>query len=670
MVCMLNHTIVEFRPHRTWRGEFGFDWLRVNDELTPGQVPGHVTGEPPYKECILGSKKSGYTKATPNAAAYNDLKTEYHKLSVNSHRAAPKDEYFIPWLNLYAEDISNQIKNDYKTRNGGADLLVPPPFEAELRLIVNVQGDTKPKELEIVFPSEYFNIKYPAGSSTGTYIQNSPITIPATGVAFAPNSPGINHDLPDTIKVKCIKEFSTDQYIDVWAHHYQHTQAEIDQLEQENKQLNDTDIPALEQEKAALEAEAQTLQEQVTTQEAQVVTQQATVSQLEAEITALEAQCAAKKTIYQTIESQLQAFSLLSDEQKQATDNPDFQKLNLPGEREKDQAKVDQLKAEVAQLEQQIAQKKAQLEAPQKQLEDMQKQLEAKKTELEEKKNQIAAKQQEIEQKQEQATKNTEEMNKMQGRSLAGKLCVCANDAKHRKSMKVLLVNVKLNIDTAVPPSIFYESTGSLRPDEEKMLYNTLYQALIYPDTTTNIMFDRSADDKFKQPTPVSSNTFINSADEVARSTAGDFLNHLRTSFRNAHPAYSADDYWPVFFFGIDGEGMGGVGWVGRKSCSVFANGQNSMLNTPSHEILHNLGLYHTHIDYDSTYTTPVDVTTSASGPWSINRNAMKYVFNFGGWDTAHPDYRLNSGTTSVISYTQNGYSTYRWHWQIMRDHL
>ena len=648
MVCKLNHTIVEFRPNRAWRGEFGFDWLRVDDELDPGQVPGHVPGEPPYKDCILGSKKSGYTSAVPNAAAYNDLKTEYHKLSVNTHRASPKDEYFIPWLNLYAEDVSNKINDDYKTKNAGVNLPVPPPFEAELRLIVNVQGDTKPKELEIVFPSEFFTIEYPTGAAAS----GSPIKIPSSAVAFAPNSPGKNYDLADTITIKCIKEFSKDQYIDVWAHHYEHNQTKLDQLEQENKQLNDTDIPALEQEVETLKTQVTGLETKITAQEAKIATAKAPVDKLLGEIAALQAQRATKSGEQLAIETQLNTNTAL----------PDAEKQNL-------QAQIERLKTEIAGIDAQIKAKTAELEAAQKQLEPLQAELDKLNTELGEKNTQIANKQTEIEEKKTQIETNKTEMDKVQGRTLAGKLCVCANDTKHRKTCKVLLVNVITNFDISSPPNPATEDKGALRPNEESMLYNTLYQALVYPEITKNITYDLSTDAKFKLPT-AGSTGFIDAHSRVTRSTAGAFLDYLRTSFKNAHPTYSANDYWPIFTFGINGEGMGGVGWVGKNPCAVFTNGQGTMLNTPSHEILHNLGLEHTHVDYDSTYTTPSKVTPSAAGTWSINKDAMKYVYRFGGWDASHPDHQANAGTTSVISYTQNGYSTYRWHWQIMRNHL
>ncbi|CAK7029137.1 hypothetical protein [Saezia sanguinis] len=648
MVCMLNHTIVEFRPNRAWRGEFGFDWLRIDDSPA-------TQHEIKYEDCILDGYKDATSDLGSSAAAYTELKKEYFKLNVNSHRVAPKNEYFVPWMNLYSKDISDKINDEYKKKSG-SDLVHKPPFEAELRLIINVQGDTKPKALEIVFPSEYFTIEYPTGAAAS----GSPITIPATGVAFAPNSPGINHDLPDTIKVKCIKEYSTNQYIDIWAHHYQHTQVEIDQLEQENKQLNDTDIPALEQEKAALEAEAQTLQEQVTTQEAQVVTQQATVSQLEAEITALEAQCAAKKTIYQTIESQLQAFSLLSDEQKQATDNPDFQKLNLPGEREKDQAKVDQLKAEVAQLEQQIAQKKTQLEAPQKQLEDMQKQLEAKKAELEEKKNQSAAKQQEIEQKQEQVTKNTEEMNKMQGKSLAGKLCVCPNNSKHRKELDIVVIKVKLDINATGVPSL----GRNLSAGESKSFYDVMYQSLIYPTFTTqrwnsttkayeDIWLDLRADLNFRAGgtyIDAATGQFIDDATIDAKYPHEGTHRYLRAKFEKDVGKYRNSIH--VFMFGESSYFAGGMGVVQK-----IGGAKNLIMTMPipnaswdyvvAHEALHCLSLYHTHRD---------------SNP--LGNANQKYVYHHGQHATSH------LSAWNIMSYRMNSYYTWKWQWDLMRKNI
>lgn len=631
MVCLKNHTLVEFRPHRGWRGEFGFDWLRVNDELTPGHVPGHVPNEPPYEQCIIGSQKKGYTPGTPNAEAYMELKTEYHKLRVNSERAAPQNEYFIPWLNLYAENVSEQINNSYKANNSGSDLPVKPPFAAELRLIINVQGDMKPKELELVFPSEYLTIEYPTGAAAAV----SPITIPTADACFAPNTPGINYDLPVTIKVKCIKEFSSDQYIDVWSHYYQHTQAEIDQIEHENKQLQETDMPALEQEKTALKTEVQNLETQIAALEMRVSTQELTVATQKEEIAALEVQFASKTRSNLVLENPSQA---------------------------------DMLKAKVTELEQKITQKKAQLEASQKQLEDMQKELEAKKAELEEKKNQVEAKQQEIEQKNEQVTKNTEEMNKMQGRSLAGKLCVCANDAAHRKTCKLLLINVRTNFSDPFDPSAGVNGTQTA--GEIAQFYRVLYQALVYPEMVSGILFDRSTDPKFKPGSNTSRDHFVNSSDEIKYANSDtygskildDCFEHLKTEFYNGNNNYSKDETYPLFFFGVEGEGMAGVALRGAKIGLMFDGRVDSTL---PHEGLHGVGLHHTHMDY---YNGTPKYTNA-----TIPRD-FKYIYYL-GFSNNHPDVNYNRATSNIMSYKKRGFvddrfDTWRWQWQVIRRFL
>src|SRR5450432_3224636 len=61
---------VYFRPTTSWKGEFGFDWLRIGD-----------IGEKPYKDVIAGGYKS--TDASGNVLeytkdeAYAAIKTEY-----------------------------------------------------------------------------------------------------------------------------------------------------------------------------------------------------------------------------------------------------------------------------------------------------------------------------------------------------------------------------------------------------------------------------------------------------------------------------------------------------------------------------------------------------------------------------------------------------------------
>lgn len=201
--CRKGQTLISFRPHRAFRGEFGFDWLRVDDSPVTSQV----LSEPPYKDIIIGSHESGYTAGKANPAAYEDLKKEYELIPI-SDRSTPLNEYFVPYLNLFAEDVAQKLVQENKQQSEKNEEMVfplPPPTGAELRLIVNVQGQ-KPEKVEIEFNGQFISING----------QTKNLNIPV-GKEFVPDAK--NRELKITLKIKCLKGNSSAQYINVWSYY-------------------------------------------------------------------------------------------------------------------------------------------------------------------------------------------------------------------------------------------------------------------------------------------------------------------------------------------------------------------------------------------------------------------------------------------------------------------
>jgi hypothetical protein len=153
--CCQHETIIEFRPLNTWRGEFGFDWLRVYEGKSSRQIPSHIdaTGwrfdhlnnyEKPYIDGASGAAQGypllPYPLTTPNAAprerptlpsdpppvpgvgmvigahkslleqmppadARRRIGNEYIRMPIA--RPGPLsyrlDTYFVPYLNLFPE---------------------------------------------------------------------------------------------------------------------------------------------------------------------------------------------------------------------------------------------------------------------------------------------------------------------------------------------------------------------------------------------------------------------------------------------------------------------------------------------------------------------------------------------------------------------------------------
>ena len=132
--CRLKGLIVEFRPKQGFGGEYGFDWLRIDDKDVKQQINrGDFTDEP-YKEAILTGHKSNRARLTKEKA-YEKLKKEYHQLTSQDSKGLVKREgyedstYYVPFLNIFSKKSSEALKKEIPS------LMLAPPFEAELRLI-------------------------------------------------------------------------------------------------------------------------------------------------------------------------------------------------------------------------------------------------------------------------------------------------------------------------------------------------------------------------------------------------------------------------------------------------------------------------------------------------------------------------------------------------------
>ncbi len=117
-------TIVEFRTDQDqakYDGEFGFDWLRIND--------GGLTTEKAYDDIILSGYKDGTNDLT-KAEAQENIKKEYLQLNI-FHK--PVDyKYYIPYLNLFPKPFCDAFD---------AAINPKPLFKATLRVLVENDED-------------------------------------------------------------------------------------------------------------------------------------------------------------------------------------------------------------------------------------------------------------------------------------------------------------------------------------------------------------------------------------------------------------------------------------------------------------------------------------------------------------------------------------------------
>jgi type VI secretion system secreted protein VgrG len=166
--------MVEFRTLTTYKGEFGYDFLRLKDN--------GLNAEPDYESIIKGGYKDGVTDLT-KTEAYTALKSEYKQIPVKRKVNAagvtpPVGEYFVPYLNLFPKTFSDTITTTPK-----------PPFEAKLKVILEIEENLS--RLEFDYDKTIFTIDKPILSDKN-------------------KTAGIVASIDVKIKITCIKEITTD----------------------------------------------------------------------------------------------------------------------------------------------------------------------------------------------------------------------------------------------------------------------------------------------------------------------------------------------------------------------------------------------------------------------------------------------------------------------------
>ncbi|TDH18497.1 hypothetical protein EXU57_23150 [Segetibacter sp. 3557_3] len=165
---------VEFRPKDDWKGEYGFDWLRVGGT-------GEKQGEEAYKDILTGGYKKGSTRGYTPTEAYGLLKGEYKgDIKAIKLQSGELHEYFVPYLNLYP-------KNTPGTPT--------PPFEAELKILTTVK-ENSPEKIELEYNTAYFTLNKETLSDKA--VGNKRVSL-------------------ETLKITCIAEYVTPQQIKAWS---------------------------------------------------------------------------------------------------------------------------------------------------------------------------------------------------------------------------------------------------------------------------------------------------------------------------------------------------------------------------------------------------------------------------------------------------------------------
>ena len=168
--------MVEFRPKSDWKGEFGFDWLRIGG-----------FGETSYKSLISSGYNGTEVKADGTVGAksftkdeaWTNLKLQFKKLET---KVTEQPKYRVPILNLYPPDVKGTPT---------------PPSSAELKILTIVEEE-EPLKIEFEYHKGLISIDKPE-------LQDKAI--------------GKKRESSDqTIKISILNEFDRDQEIKVLAY--------------------------------------------------------------------------------------------------------------------------------------------------------------------------------------------------------------------------------------------------------------------------------------------------------------------------------------------------------------------------------------------------------------------------------------------------------------------
>lgn len=235
-------------------------------------------------------------------------------------------------------------------------------------------------------------------------------------------------------------------------------------------------------------------------------------------------------------------------------------------------------------------------------------------------------------------------------RKLAGKIIVLKNDSNVRKEEKLVLIAVKTYIDAK-------SKAGEFSPEEKINLYNTLYQSFVVP-IIEEATLDLSSHPNFN----VGGNNLIGTNIKYSYSRDGkNYLNrYLFLDCKNAFFQFKNvegdlvnerfKDYFTIYKFGIisnDEKLLGSAEQIGMRNVVMFTLIENQD-STLQHEVLHGLGLPHTHRNDNEII---------------IKYPNTKYIF-------PHAQIDYLSATDNVMSYRKIAYTTWHWQWKILNPKI
>lgn len=128
--------VVYFRPLEDWRGEFGFDWLRENDDNKTSFIDSnsHQFVDENYYMLLESGYGDGQRTDLRANRAYEKLKEQYlqHPINKEGMTNMNEDEYYVPYLTLFPKSYVDTIN---------PTPAVSPMYQATLRMLGEITED-------------------------------------------------------------------------------------------------------------------------------------------------------------------------------------------------------------------------------------------------------------------------------------------------------------------------------------------------------------------------------------------------------------------------------------------------------------------------------------------------------------------------------------------------
>ncbi len=208
----IGECIIEFRPRIPNYGKFGFDFMRVGDNIGSGVHDITYLGN-------MGTyAQNNYNNTfSADASPFNKFKglitAEFNPLNISVtefRKANVREKYAVPWLSLYRIPAGRLLVD------GTPDPEADSCIAATLKLFIEVK--TEPDELRLQFDDRYFLITGNGGTATKaetTKPNTSYFSIPNKSVTINGGTVGTPHTMD--IEINCIKEFASTMSIKAFA---------------------------------------------------------------------------------------------------------------------------------------------------------------------------------------------------------------------------------------------------------------------------------------------------------------------------------------------------------------------------------------------------------------------------------------------------------------------